>query len=249
MKRPRAFHPRATDLLEARVVLSQVYFSPVTGIIATGKPIHAEVAPNAQTPLVHVVSQTKLANGQVKTIDESSVPGALPGTFTSKVIHEPDGTTETESETATSSGLTTNFTNQITLPDGARQTETGTDVKAISSATLLPDGTLQPASRTGNSWTTTTTFNHVITQPGLGTETIAGTTVQGSIKNQTLTFTSQEVTHFDGSQAAVNIRSVERNGITTTHQTMTLPGGATTIAVSTTKVLSLQLGNSPARRG
>ncbi len=238
MKRSRAFRPSQPDPLEGRLVLSQVFFSPATGVILGGLPSHAELGRIHRSPMTYSVAQTKLADGKVLTTDTSTIPDGAAGTLTSKVTHEPDGSTRTVYETATVLHGTKTFTKAITLPDGVQQTETGTDVTSKSTTTILPDGTLKTNPATAPSLSRTTTFNHVITQAGLGTETIVGTSVRESSRNGTMTVTDQEVTQFDGSRDEVKIVSVDHNGSSTTRKTTILPGGASTMSVSTSRLLA-----------
>ena len=238
MKCSRAFRPSTPDLLEGRVVLSQVFFSPVTGVVDTNRPSHPEVRRLHQAGVTFSVVQTKLADGKVLTTDSSTIPDGSAGTLTSKITHEPDGTTKTVFETATTLDGTKTFTKKITLPSGAQETETGTDVTQKSSTTIWPDGTLEIKPASAPLVSQTTTFHHVITQAGLGTETIVGTSVHGLHRNQLLTVTNQKVTHFDGSTDQVKIVTVNHHGSSTITKTTTPASGSATTTVSTSHLIA-----------
>jgi len=238
MKRSQAFRHFALETLEGRVVLSQVFFSPQTGVIAGGLPSHAELRRLHQGGVSYSVGQTRLADGKVLTTDTSVIHDDKGGTLTSKIIHEPDGTSKTVYETATTLHGTKTFTKAILSQNGVRQTETGTDSTEGSSTTILPDGTLQTNPASSPLVSQTTTFDHVITQQGLGTETIVGTTVSQASRGRVISVTNQDVTNFDGSKDEVKIVSVGHDGSSTTSKTTTLPGGASTTTVSTSKSLA-----------
>ena len=145
MNRSRALLPAGPDTLEGRVVLSQVYFSPPTGLVGTEvAAVSTGTGSHLRVKVASMVERTILGDGQLQVTNIVSSPIGAGGVLTTMVVHAPDGTTRTVDQTATTYAGTTNYTQAILLPDGSHEIETGIEVTQPSTATIQPDGTILP---------------------------------------------------------------------------------------------------------
>ena len=229
MNRSRVLLPTAPDLLEGRVVLTQVYFSPPLGLVGdmvaavtTGSGKHLKVKATA------MVERTVLNNGQLQVTNIVTAPIFAAGVLTSMVTHNPDGTTRTINTTATSLHGTTTYTRGIILPDGSTETEKGSEFTQPSATTVESNGTLRPHPG-GRSTSKVTVFNRVVTvDQNAGSDSgskspsgsIVGSTVTQAVSGRTISSTDEQVTNFNGSQMEVRVFTTVHNGTTTNRETI-----------------------------
>ena len=251
MNRSRAMAPTAPDLLEGRIVLSQVYFSPPLGLVgdmvaavSTGSGKHLKVKAAA------MVERTILEDGQLQVTNIVTAPIYAAGILTSMVTHIPDGTTRTINTTATTLHGTTNYTRGIILPDGSTETETGSEYAQPTATTIQPDGTLRPHPG-GQKVSRVAVFDRVVTAGDQGSGSGSGSksqTASGSIVGSTVTqakggrtiaSTDEQVTNFDGSQMEVRVFTTIQNGTTTNRETiLNFATGAVTTTTTTSRITS-----------
>ena len=241
MTRSRALLPAAPDLLEARVVLSQVYFSPPTGLVGAGvAEVSTGTGAHLRIKVASMVERTILGNGLVQMTNIVSSPIGAGGVLTSMVVHAPDGTTRTVDQTATTYAGTTNYSQAILLPDGSHETETGIEVTQPSTATIQPDGTLLPHSG-GRSASQVTVFRRIVTEtaPTQASGLIVGSTVTQAKSGRVVASTDEQVTNLDGSQMEVRVLRTIRNGTTTDRETIiNYATGAVSTTTSTSRITS-----------
>ena len=237
MKRSRAFRSASLDRLEGRLVLSQLLPSPATDPGVESVALQTQAAREGHGRVAYSVERTTAASGTAQVTNTLEVPNGGAGILTTVVTHLMDATTQTVYQTSTTSQGVTSYSRSILLPDGARQTEVGSELMQATATTIRADGTLQQHPG-GKDVSQTSAFRRIITQTGLGTETILGITVSQGKTGQTTAVTDEQVTNFDGSQEEIKYRVTVRNGATTTRMTTLYPTGAVNVVTTTSRITS-----------